>query len=64
MPGAADNAAVTMQMLAKHFLDTPCVGVWTEIFDAGWRPLSKTMPATALYHVLGTVAEAHRVWPS
>jgi mannose/cellobiose epimerase-like protein (N-acyl-D-glucosamine 2-epimerase family) len=64
VPGAADNAAMTMQMLAKHFLDTPCAGGWTEIFDPNWRPLTNTMPATALYHVLGTVAEAHRVWPS
>ena len=63
-PGAADNAATTMQMLAKRFLDTPCAGGWTEIFDAQWRPVTKTMPATALYHVLGTAAEAHRLWPS
>src|SRR4029078_2599513 len=56
VPGAADNAAMTMQMLAKHFLHTPSVEGWTEIFDANWRPLTRTMPATALYHVLGTVA--------
>ena len=62
--GAAANAAATMQMLAKHFLGTPHIGGWTEIFDAQWRPLTKTMPATALYHLLGTVTEAHRLWPS
>jgi mannose-6-phosphate isomerase len=64
VPGAADQPAVTMQMLATHFLDRPCIGGWTEIFDAQWRPLTNTMPATALYHVIGTVAEAHRLWPS
>ncbi|MCC7483268.1 MAG: AGE family epimerase/isomerase [Hyphomicrobiales bacterium] len=64
VPDASDNAARTMQMLAKYFLDTPCIGGWTESFDANWHPVTQTMPATALYHVLGTVAEAHRVWPS
>ena len=64
VPGAADNAATTMQMLASRFLDTPHPGGCTEIFDAQWRPVTRTMPATALYHVLGTAAEAHRLWPS
>jgi mannose-6-phosphate isomerase len=64
VPGAADNAAVTMQALAQYFLDTPCVGGWTEILDSKLRPLTATMPATALYHVLGTVVEADRLWPA
>jgi mannose-6-phosphate isomerase len=64
VPGAADNAAIAMQALAKHFLDTPCAGGWTEIFDNALRPITVTMPATALYHVLGTIVEADRLWPA
>jgi mannose/cellobiose epimerase-like protein (N-acyl-D-glucosamine 2-epimerase family) len=64
VPGAADNAAAAMQACARYFLDTPFIGGWTEIFDAELRPVTVTMPATALYHVLGMIAEANRIWPS
>lgn len=52
-------------LLDRYFMATPSHpiprGAWIDAFDAEGRPLSKTIPASTLYHVLLAFAEMLRV---
>jgi mannose/cellobiose epimerase-like protein (N-acyl-D-glucosamine 2-epimerase family) len=59
--GAADKARQALAGLAKHYLDRPVVGGWTDQFDTAGRPLSQVVMASTFYHVFCAIAEADRV---
>jgi mannose-6-phosphate isomerase len=58
---AAQKARDALLALATHYLDRPCVGGWTDQFDADGQALTVRVAATSLYHVFGAIAEADRV---
>jgi mannose-6-phosphate isomerase len=58
---ATDKAKAALRALTIHYLDRPCIGAWTEQFDAQGRALTTLIPATTFYHVFGAIAEADRV---
>jgi mannose-6-phosphate isomerase len=59
--GAADAARAALRRLEKFYLRHPVKGVWYEHFDGDGRLITKTIPASSLYHILGAVTEADRV---
>jgi D-glycero-D-manno-heptose 1,7-bisphosphate phosphatase len=59
--GARDKAGSILAALIDHYLDKPFAGGWIESFDNTGRPATGPSPATSLYHVFGTIAEAARV---
>jgi mannose-6-phosphate isomerase len=61
--GAEDGAARALQSIATSYLDPKCAGGYVDRLDRHGRPLTTQMPATALYHIFGAIADAHRVWP-
>jgi mannose-6-phosphate isomerase len=59
--GARDKVGGILSALFKHYLDKPFTGGWIEAFDDKGQPIAGPSPATSLYHVFGTIAEADRV---
>jgi len=48
-------------LLLERYLAHRPQGTWIDAFDAGGRPIVKTIPASTLYHVFLAFAEVLRV---
>lgn len=48
-------------LLLNRYLATPMPGLWVDAFDEDGRQLSKTVPASTLYHIFLAFAEVLRV---
>ena len=61
-PGAGSRAVRVIDRLMGVFLGRPVAGGWVDHVDAHGSPLVDFMPASSLYHVFLSAAEADRVW--
>jgi mannose-6-phosphate isomerase len=59
--GAGAKGAAVLRALADDYLSGPFAGGWHDSIGADGRPAAPFVPASALYHVCTTLAEAERV---
>lgn len=59
--GAAAEAGAALMRLHRLYLSHPLQGAWYAQLDASGRSLVDTIPASAFYHVMCAVSEAHQV---
>jgi mannose-6-phosphate isomerase len=59
---AASRAEAVIDRLMDTFLGRPIAGGWIDHVDPEGAPISSFIPASTLYHVFLTAAEADRVW--
>ncbi|MGO4707305.1 AGE family epimerase/isomerase [Microvirga sp. 2MCAF38] len=60
--GALDRALESLTKLRDVYLAKPFTPGWIDQFDADGKVSIETVPASTLYHVLGAVVEADRVF--
>ncbi len=65
LEGAAHDAAAddAVRLLFARHLNVAPRGLWVDLFDANGAPVSKTVPASTLYHVFLAFSEHLRVRP-
>ena len=51
----------TAELLLQRYLSRTPAGTWIDAFDADGKPLSRTVPASTLYHVFLAFAEVLRI---
>jgi mannose/cellobiose epimerase-like protein (N-acyl-D-glucosamine 2-epimerase family) len=59
-PGTAETAVALLQILRRQFLTAAPTGGWLDKLDEHGTCLSKFMPASTLYHLVGAVDEVSR----